>query len=222
MQDHPELLEQMTNVLAMNDRGDYTQPAHGLYPHQWLWDSCFSAIGLAHLDLPKAKREILSLLRGQWSNGMLPNIIFRPEPKYRTDRNIWRSWVNPNAPTDVATTGITQPPMLAEAIVQIGAKLDWPERRSWYATVYPALLQYHQWLYNERDPHHEGLTLQIHPWETGLDNSPPWMAEMHEHLLPFWISVIEKTKLDRVISLFRRDTQSVPMDQRFSTIEAWR
>jgi hypothetical protein len=220
MQDFPDLLEQMTAVLAMNDRGDYTQPAHGLYPHQWLWDSCFVAIGLAQLDVPKAQRELLSLLRGQWHNGMLPNIIFRAEPKYRTDRNVWRSWVNPNAPNDVATTGITQPPMLAEAVVQIGAKLDWPERRSWYAQMWPALLHYHQWLYSERDPHHEGLTLQIHPWETGLDNSPPWMAEMHDHLLPFWIRLIEKTKLDRVITLFRRDTQSVPMDQRFSTIEA--
>ena len=220
MQDHPELLEAMTAVLAMNNRGDYTQPAHGLYPHQWLWDSCFVAIGLTQLDVPKAQRELLSLLRGQWQNGMLPNIIFRAEPKYRTDRNVWRSWVNPNAPNDVATTGITQPPMLAEAVVQIGAKLDWPERRSWYAQMWPALLHYHKWLYNERDPHHEGLTLQIHPWETGLDNSPPWMAEMHDHLLPFWIRLIEKSKFDRVISLFRRDTQSVPMDQRFSTIEA--
>ncbi len=220
MQDFPDLLEQMTAVLAMNDRGDYTQPAHGLYPHQWLWDSCFVAIGLAQIDVPKAQRELLSLLRGQWHNGMLPNIIFRAEPKYRTDRTIWRSWVNPNAPSDVATTGITQPPMLAEAVVQIGAKLDWPERRSWYAQMWPALLHYHQWLYNERDPHNEGLTLQIHPWETGLDNSPPWMAEMHDHLLPFWIRLIEKTKFDRVITLFRRDTQSVPMDQRFSTIEA--
>lgn len=220
MQDQSELLKQMTAVLAMNDRGDYTQPAHGLYPHQWLWDSCFVSIGWAHVDVARAQRELLSLLRGQWHNGMLPNIIFRDETKYRTDRNIWRSWVNPNAPNGVATTGITQPPVLAEAIVQIGKQLDWPERRSWYAKMWPPLLRYHEWLYNERDPHHEGLTLQIHPWETGLDNSPPWIAEMHEHLLPFWIRLIEKTRLDNVIGLFRRDTQSVPMDQRFSTIEA--
>ncbi len=220
MQDYPDLLSQMTDVLQMNDRGDYTQPAHGLYPHQWLWDSCFSAIGWAHLDIDRAQRELKSLIRGQWQNGMLPNIIFRSEAKYRTDRNIWRSWVNPNAPSGVATTGITQPPMLAEAIVQVGSHLDWPERRSWYAQMWPTLMKYHQWLYNDRDPHHEGLTLQIHPWETGLDNSPPWMAEMHEHLLPFWIRLIEKSHLDKVIALFRRDTQSVPMDERFSTIEA--
>ena len=207
-------------VLKMNDRGTYTQPAPGLYPHQWLWDSCFVAIGLRHLDVWRAQKEILSLLRGQWKNGMLPNIIFRDDAAYRTDRNIWRSWLNPQAPDDVATTGITQPPMLAEAIVQIGEKLSWPERRSWYKKVYPALLAYHQWLYAERDPHKEGLVLQIHPWETGLDNTPPWTAEMHEHQLPTWIGLVQKTQFDRIINLFRRDAKSVPVDQRYQTIEA--
>lgn len=215
-----DLLKEAKHVLEINDRGGYTQPAHGLYPHQWLWDSCFIAIGLRHLDLEKAKSEVTTLLRGQWHNGMLPNIIFRNDPQYRTDRNIWRSWLNPFAPNDIMTTGITQPPMLAEAVVRIGSKMKWPERRSWYRQMYPALVEYHEWLYRERDPHQEGLVLQIHPWETGLDNTPPWMAEMHEHLLPFWIRMVEKTKFDRVINVFRRDTKSVPIDQRFSTIEA--
>ncbi len=220
MQDNPDLLAQTKAVLEMNDRGNYTQPAHGLYPHQWLWDSCFIAIGLRHLDVERSKTELLSLLRGQWRNGMLPNIIFRDDPQYRADRNIWRSWLSPFAPNDIMTTGITQPPVLAEAVVQVGKKLAWPERRQWYRMVYPALVAYHQWLYNERDPHGEGLILLIHPWETGLDNTPPWMAEMHEHLLPLWIRVIEKTRFDRVINLFRRDARSVPLDQRFSTIES--
>lgn len=218
--DTTDLLTEAKNVLEMNDRGNYTQPAHGLYPHQWLWDSCFIAIGLRHLDLDRSKTELLSLLRGQWHNGMLPNIIFRDDKQYRTDRNLWRSWLSPFAPNDVMTTGITQPPMLAEAVVQIGAKMAWPERRTWYSSVYPALLAYHEWLYRERDPHGEGLVLQIHPWETGLDNTPPWMNELHDHLMPLWIRAVEKIRLDRLINLFRRDTRSVPLDQRFSTIEA--
>lgn len=219
MQHEPSVLEEATSVLQMNDRGTYTQPAHGLYPHQWLWDSCFVAIGLRHLDLERAKSELVSLLRGQWQNGMLPNIIFRDDKAYRTDRNIWRSWLNPNAPDHVSTTGITQPPVMAEAVVKIGEKMAWPERRLWYRQMWPALLSYHQWLYKERDPHHEGLVLQIHPWETGLDNTPPWMAELHDHSLPVWVQLIEKSRLDTVINLFRRDTQTVPIDQRFSTIE---
>lgn len=216
----PDILTEATAVLAKNDRQTYTQPGPELYPHQWLWDSCFVAIGLRHLDVERAQTEIYSLLRAQWHNGMIPNMVFRDDPQYRTDRNVWRSWVNPYAPNDVKTSGITQPPMLAEAVVQVGKKLDWSERRQWYKSVFPALVAYHSWLYNDRDPHGEGLVLQIHPWETGLDNTPPWMAEMHEHLLPLWIRIIEKTKLDHVLNIFRRDTKHIPIDQRFTTIEA--
>ena len=221
MQNSADLLAQATEVLKQNDRGNYTMPAKDIYPHQWLWDSCFIAIGLRHLDVERAKMELLNLFRGQWQNGMLPNIIFSNEDHYRTDRNAWQSWLKPYAPDDVTTSGITQPPMLAEAIVQVGKKLEWPERRAWYRMVWEGLLAYHEWLYYERDPHGEGLVLQIHPWEIGLDNTPPWMSEMHEHLLPGWIRFIERARLTGVINLFRRDGQSaVPIDERLTTIEA--
>ncbi len=220
MQPPTNLISEAYSVLDANDRASYTQPAAELYPHQWLWDSCFIAIGLRHRDPERAQNEILSLLRGQWQNGMLPNIIFSPEPHYERDRNLWRSWINPEAPEEVATTAITQPPMLAEAVVKVGEKLAPPERREWYRKVYPALLKYHQWMYTERDPHGEGLVLQIHPWEVGMDNTPPWMAELHEHQLNWWIRAAKKTQADRVIDLFRRDTRKVPSKQRFDTIEA--
>jgi hypothetical protein len=214
-----DIAQEAAEVLKANDRGNYTIPAANLYPHQWLWDSCFIAIGLRHLDVDRAKTEILSLLRGQWSNGMLPNMIFSDESRYRRDRSIWRSWINPHSPDKVATSGITQPPMLAEAVVRVGEKLPLAERRSWYKMVLPAVVAYHEWLYAERDPHGEGLTLQIHPWETGLDNTPPWMTELHDHLLPWWVRVLQKTHADTLVSLFRRDTHYIPPGQRFSTIE---
>ncbi len=216
----PNLVQEAKAVLHANDQGNYTVPAPGLYPHQWLWDSCFIAIGLRHVDVTRAQNEILSLLRGQWSNGMLPHIVFAGGFEHRTDRNTWRSWVSPMSPDDTATSGITQPPMLAEAVYQVGQKLKIAERRSWYHTVFPALVRYHQWLYEERDPHQEGLVLQIHSWETGMDNTPPWMAELRDHLLPWWIRVIEKLHLQGLISLFRRDAKFVHANQRLSTIEA--
>lgn len=213
-----DLLEQAKAVLRANDQGSYTMPATGPYPHQWLWDSCFIAVGQRHYDVDRAQAEILHLLTGQWANGMLPNIVFAPG--YRRDHNIWRSWLSPNAPDGKDTTGITQPPMLAEAIHRIGQKLSLPERRSWYKKTFPALLAYHQWMHLERDPHQEGLVLQIHPWETGLDNTPPWMKELKDHQLPVWIRVVEKMHLDRIISLFRRDTHLIPARQRISTLDA--
>ncbi len=220
MNEQPDLLSAAQAVLAMNDRGIYTSPAGDAYPHQWFWDSCFTAIGLRHYDITKAQQEILSLLEGQWHNGMIPNMIFADGIAYARDRGIWNSSVNPYAPDDVATTGITQPPILAESIVRIGEKLKKAERRRWYKQTYPALLAYHQWLYAERDPHNEGLVLQIHPWETGLDNTPPWMSEMHEHQLALWIRLVNNLKLAPVFSLFRRDTKLVPAIERMNTIDA--
>jgi hypothetical protein len=213
------LLEQATAVLKINDRGTYTVPAENLYPHQWLWDSCFIAIGWRWLDVDRAQTELTSLIRGQWSNGMLPMMVLNPEPKYRLDRNLWRSWISPYSPDGIATSGITQPPMLAEAVWQVGQKLKLAERRSWYHKMLPALIAYHQWIYNDRDPHQEGLVLQVHPWETGLDNTPPWMAELHEHLMPWWVRTLRASRLTPLVGMFRRDYHYAPPGQRFSTLE---
>lgn len=216
----PEVIDLCKEVLAKNQHGDYTVPASDLYPHQWLWDSCFVAIGLAEYDIERAKKEIQSLLRGQWANGMIPNIIFADGDEHHRDRNIWQSWRNPYAPENISTTGITQPPMLAEAVARIGKKLNLAERRRWYQQMYPSLLEYHEWLYKERDPHQEGLVLLIHPYECGLDNTPPWINQLHQHHKPWWISLIEKTHADSLGNLFRRDTKRIPPGQRISNIEA--
>lgn len=215
----PNFLEAAKTVLAHNDRGTHTVPTSvGLYPHQWLWDSCFIAIGLRHYDVERAQTEILSMLGGQWKNGMIPNMIFSGN-RHDRDNNIWRSWLNPNAPDDVSTTGITQPPMLAEAVILIGEKLSKAERRSWYMSVFPALVAYHQWVYSDRDPHGEGLVITVHPWETGLDNTPPWMSELRGHQMPTWIRMVDKLHLAPLITIFRRDTRYVPAAQRMDTID---
>jgi neutral trehalase len=215
----PDLLDKAKAVLKQNDRVDYTVPAPDLYPHQWLWDSCFIAIVLRWLNVERAKTELLSLLRGQWSNGMLPHIIFSPQAEKR-ETDMWRSWISPYAPHDVLTSGLTQPPLLAEAVVRVGQRLKMPERRSWYRQIYPHLLRYHEWLYAERDPHQEGLVLLLHPYESGLDNSPPWISELRKHSMPWWVNAIEKAHLDNLVNKVRRDTRHVPIGQRMSNIEA--
>lgn len=215
-----KLLQDAGQVLRDNDHGHYIAPAKNLYPHQWLWDSCFTAIGLRHLDNDRAQQEIMSMLRGQWANGMVPHMIFNQDSVQQRDWGVWKSRLNPNAPEDLSTSGITQPPMLAEAVVKIGEQLALPERRTWYKQVYPQLLAYHQWIYKDRDPHNEGLALLIHPWESGLDNTPPWMAELNHHLLPWWIRAIKAVHLEPVLSLFRTDTRFIARAERLSNVEA--
>jgi hypothetical protein len=79
MNEQPDLLTAAQTVLKNNDQGSYTIPAEGLYPHQWLWDSCFISIGLRHMDVDRAQAEVLNILRGQWANGMVPHMIFAGE-----------------------------------------------------------------------------------------------------------------------------------------------
>lgn len=215
-----ELKSACQTVLKNNDRQTHTVPAEGFYPHQWLWDSCFIAIGQRHFDIQRAKQEILSLLKGQWSNGMLPNMVLTPSKIPSQASNFWRSKTSPYSPDNVETSGITQPPMLAEAIVRIGEKLSKNDRILWYRKTFPALLRYHEWLYNERDPHNEGLVLQIHPWETGLDNTPPWIYEISKYPMPLWLTAVKITRFDHIISLFRKDTFLSLPGERISTLNA--
>ncbi|MDQ3123869.1 MAG: glycoside hydrolase [bacterium] len=214
-----DLMEHMAAVLTSNDRGNHTSPAR-LYPHQWLWDSAFIAIGLRHINPERAAEELASLIKGQWANGMIPNMIFAEGRQYRFEREAWRSWLSPFAPDNVATTGVTQPPIIADAVVRVGEKLHKNYRDQFYHFMYEPLVRYHTWMYAERDPHNEGLTLQIHPYEVGLDNTPPWVHQLYEHSRPWWIALIENLHLQKVVNFLRRDTRKVNPGQRISSLEA--
>ena len=215
-----DLAAECTEILQGNDHGKHTVPSPSVYAHQWLWDSAFAAIGWAHIDVKRAQQEIFSLIKGQWHNGMIPHMILDNDAKYSGDRNIWRSSISRNSPEHVATSGITQPPIIAEAVQRIGRQLKKPDRIIFYKKVLPALIKHHSWLYAERDPHHEGLALQIHPYETGLDNTPPWMNELHQHAKPWWISALSKLPLTWFVNIIRRDTRSLPAKQRMENSDA--
>lgn len=167
------LIERAKSVLTTNDLGSWTKPSPRLYPHQWNWDSAFIAFGLAHYDLERAKSEILSLLRGQWRNGMIPHILYDPHAiGYFPDPHRWQISLSPDSPRDALTSGISQPPMItlaAHNIAQHEISTDFARQ------VYPALLAFHRWFHQERDPGSEGLASIIHPWESGMDNSPRWL-----------------------------------------------
>jgi Trehalase len=164
-------------VLEGNRAGHSTKPSPDLYPHQWMWDSCFIAIGVSRYDPERAQNELRALLRGQWSNGMVPQIIFNPESTgYFPGPETWLSHQSPYAPRDVQTSGITQPPVLATAALAAYKNDPDPGRAEAFAReVYPKILAYHEFLYRERNPDGSGLIVVVHPWESGLDNSPPYL-----------------------------------------------
>ncbi|HEY7439411.1 MAG TPA: trehalase family glycosidase [Acidimicrobiia bacterium] len=214
--DRGELLQRAQAVLAANQRGAYTCPSTTLYPHQWLWDSCFTAIGLARYDAPRAAAEMRSLFRGQWSNGMLPHMIFGEHSTDLGSKQIWQSRRHPLAPRDVDTSCITQPPLAAVAVWRVGRALADAEREAFWTELFPKVVAYHRWLYDERDPEGTGLVTLIHPWECGLDTTPPWMRALQDMPLPPWLDVGLKLRAARLVRLFRRDTHYLPANERSS------
>ena len=213
-----KLIEDCESVLRANDFGKYTVPSKEIYPHQWLWDSSFIAIGLANTDLDRAKQEIESIFEGQWQNGMLPHMIFRTKETNNEDREFWASWRNPMSPS-IPTSGITQPPIIAEAIFRVGTKLPKTERQTWYKEMLPKLIKYHKWIYKERDPSNKGLAIIIHPWESGLDNTPPLIKSLKTNYTPKWLNFLSQFKIIKLLDTFRADTKNVPENQRVTAAD---
>jgi glycogen debranching enzyme len=209
-----DLSRRAQEVLERNRRGAFTCPSDELYPHQWLWDSCFVAIGLAHTDPARAAGELRALLRGQWANGMLPHMIFADGTHDVGSRRLWQSTRNPNAPRDVETTCITQPPIIAIATERVAAALPTDARRTFLEEMLPRIVAHHEWMYRERDLRGRGLVTLIHPWECGLDTTPPWMRALTAMPQPAWVRLVSTLGLGQIVRFFRRDTKYIPANER--------
>src|SRR5690348_10810849 len=166
------------DVLFANWTGGYTVPSRGLYPHQWSWDSAFIAIGLRHLSARRAQRELESLFGAQWADGRVPHIVFDPATPldaYFPGPDFWRSSAVPGTPA-VATSALIQPPVHALAAWQVFlADPAEARRREFLPRLYSRLLAWHRYLTERRAaPDGDGLVRIVHPWESGMDNSPSW------------------------------------------------
>jgi glycogen debranching enzyme len=188
-----ELRAQAQDTLRANDRGGYCVPTARLYPFQWNWDSAFVAMGWATFDEARAWQEIVSLLRGQWDDGMIPQIVFHaPSEDYFPGPEVWQIQHTP------PTSGITQPPVLATAVRRLldGAR-DHAFAEARMAEIYPRLVLNHRWWEAARDPSQSGVVATLHPWETGMDNSPAWDA------------ALARVPTDTTTIIRRRDTAHV-------------
>ncbi len=170
MTDQDPLFLAAAAIIRDNDRGTYTVPTSGLYPFQWNWDSCLTALGFSAFDEARAFTEIETLLAHQWPDGMVPHIIFHVQDDgYFPGPNVWRT----NRPTP--TSGITQPPVAGFALnrlVERASEKAEAERRA--RALLPAIDRWHQWFFDNRDPNQTGLVAILHPWESGRDNSCDW------------------------------------------------
>ncbi|WP_339659014.1 trehalase family glycosidase [uncultured Polaribacter sp.] len=171
-----ELYKKAVTVLENNWKDSFSIPCANLYPFQWKWDSGFIAIGFAHFDMPKAQKEIETLLDAQWENGFIPHIIFHTDnDSYFPGPNFHRSDLHPLSSKKYKSTGMTQPPVIGfvlEDMYKISKEKN--ESLKYIETVIDKVFFNHQYFYSKRDPQNEGLVYIYHNWESGTDNSPIW------------------------------------------------
>jgi hypothetical protein len=165
-----DLSDAAIDILKENDRGTYTVPTKGLYPFQWNWDSCLTALGQRHFDEGRAWTEIETLFAHQWPDGMVPHIVFhKPDDGYFPGPDVWATG------RPVPTSGITQPAVAGFALRRLYDRAaDRPEAADRARALLPKVAAWHRWFYTTRDPGAEGLVAIIHPWESGRDNSIDW------------------------------------------------
>lgn len=193
-----ELVILAAEILRENDRGHYTVPTKGLYPFQWNWDSCLTALGLAELDEARAWLEIETLFAHQWPDGMVPHIIFHADDEgYFPGPHVW------DTGRPVRTSGITQPPVAGFAVRRL---VDRAQDKAMVTerakALLPAIDRWHQWFFAYRDPANEGLVAIIHPWESGRDNSVDWDT------------ALDRVPTDGIAPYVRRDLQHADASHR--------
>ena len=211
-QDNDPLIRLAKAILDFNWTKDYTKPAPRLYPHQWSWDSALIAIGYARYDQDRAMRELKHLFESQWTNGLVPHIVFNPQliGQYSMGVGFWHADRSPHAPRDRYTSGVVQPPVHATAALYVYRHADdEAEARAFLEETFPRLAAWHEYLYRERDPEGEGLAYIRHPWESGMDNSPMWDAIMQRMQL----------EPDQIPNYQRSDTNVVPAQDRPASAE---
>lgn len=190
-------LQKAEAIMRKNDRGRYTIPTHGLYPFQWNWDSSLSSLGFSHFDMDRAFVELETLFASQWSDGMVPHIIFHePDDGYFPNTDVWQT------DQPVPTSGITQPPVAGFALGELYKRCT---DKSHFAARARALLgqvhKWHQWFANYRADT-SGLVAIVHPWESGRDNSVDWDR------------AFERVPTEGVKPFVRRDTSHANPDHR--------
>lgn len=186
--DPDRLLATARAVLDRNWLRLSTVPSRSLYPHQWNWDSAFIAIGRSWHEQSRAQQELEALFEGQWSNGMLPHIVFdpdTPDDAYFPGPRFWQSERAAGCPPQRATSGITQPPLHARAALEIYQQASHePEARAFLERMYPKLVAQLEYLAGCRDVTGNGLVAIVHPWESGLDNSPAFDHVLDALVIP--------------------------------------
>jgi len=132
--------------------------------------NAFIALGKAQYDIHGAEQTLQYIFRGQWENGMIPHFISHLQAQLPTTTG------RVEIAEDTYTSSICMPPVLGFICWQIYEQAsDQKAALPVLKQFYPKIYQFHQYLYDTRDPLEEGLVYLRHPQESIAAGSPDWV-----------------------------------------------
>ena len=145
---------------------DFVCPSTGTYPFQWFWDSSFHTVVLSHLDIGRARSEVLSLLKNAQPDGFVAHVTFWQREAYEEMLKTYSIAYRTPYLSDCI-----QPPVLAEAVA---AAAQGEGGDAFLREALPRVRAYFDWLDRVRDPDRDGLVATLQPDESGLDHTPKY------------------------------------------------
>ncbi len=174
------VLRANTIRLALEPSLTAVVPSKVGYVAVWQWDAYFHALGLRHLQPTLAREQLRLALRWQLPEGMLPDVAHDagilatatdmvPADQERSLLHVGRKLTD--RPRRLLVAPITKPPLTAMAAWKVH-QAD-PDR-AFLEEVYPAIVRSHAWWWTHSMPAGRTLPIYLHPYSSGIDDSPLW------------------------------------------------
>jgi len=132
-------------------------PSKYFYVGIWQWDAYFHALAYRHIDKRLAQDQFRILLDHQREDGMVPDAVHDEGLITHLD-----------FPVDA---DVTKPPVLGWAAWKLYLT---HQDREFLEEIYEAIVRCNTWWFEQNDPNGDGLCEYLHPYSSGLDDSPLW------------------------------------------------
>jgi hypothetical protein len=132
-------------------------PSKMHYIGVWQWDSYFHALTYRHIDKKLSHDQVRIMLDHQQSDGMIPDAVH--------DEGIV---THLSYPVDA---DVTKPPILGWIAWKIYQS---DGDREFLDEIYESIIRWNEWWFEKNDLDKDGLCEYLHPYSSGLDDSPLW------------------------------------------------
>lgn len=142
------------------------------YVGLWQWDAYFIAIGLRHGAPDLAVEQLWIALEHQHADGQLPDVVHEAGVLASSDdlpaADLEKLRAMGSATLNRGRVPLTKPPLTALAVDLV----DGSVQGDLVAELGEAVAQSQEWWFDCSDTDHDGVPEYLHPYSSGLDDSP--------------------------------------------------